>query len=42
MADPARAPGVLSLHVLPAAAHDKDWDAIIVRRSQGAAAGRRC
>ncbi len=26
-------PGVLSLHVLPAEHHDKDWDAIIVPRS---------
>jgi pachytene checkpoint protein 2 len=32
MAQPAAAlpPGVLSLHVLPADHHDKDWDAIIV------------
>jgi SpoVK/Ycf46/Vps4 family AAA+-type ATPase len=27
---PALPPGVLSLHVLPAEHHDKDWDAIIV------------
>ena len=25
-------PGVLSLHVLPAEHHDRDWDAIIVPR----------
>ena len=25
-------PGVLSMHVLPAEHHDKDWDAIIVPR----------
>src|SRR5258705_11428470 len=32
MASPAAAlpPGVLSMHVLPADHHDKDWDAIIV------------
>lgn len=30
---PALPPGVLSLHVLPAGHHDKDWDAIIVPRS---------
>jgi SpoVK/Ycf46/Vps4 family AAA+-type ATPase len=30
MATPALPPGVLSLHVLPADHHDKDWDAIIV------------
>jgi SpoVK/Ycf46/Vps4 family AAA+-type ATPase len=30
MAQPALPPGVLSLHVLPAEHHDKDWDAIIV------------
>jgi pachytene checkpoint protein 2 len=30
MAAPALPPGVLSLHVLPAEHHDKDWDAIIV------------
>ena len=32
MAQPASAlpPGVLSMHVLPADHHDKDWDAIIV------------
>jgi pachytene checkpoint protein 2 len=30
---PALPPGVLSLHVLPAEHHDKDWDAIIVPRS---------
>src|SRR5512138_1534101 len=32
MAQPAATlpPGVLSLHVLPADHHDKDWDAIIV------------
>ena len=31
MAQPAALPpGVLSLHVLPADHHDKDWDAIIV------------
>jgi pachytene checkpoint protein 2 len=30
---PALPPGVLSLHVLPADHHDKDWDAIIVPRS---------
>ena len=31
MAQPAALPpGVLSLHVLPAEHHDKDWDAIIV------------
>jgi SpoVK/Ycf46/Vps4 family AAA+-type ATPase len=29
-APPALPPGVLSLHVLPAEHHDKDWDAIIV------------
>ena len=29
---PALPPGVLSLHVLPADHHDKDWDAIIVPR----------
>ena len=29
-AAPALPPGVLSLHVLPADHHDKDWDAIIV------------
>lgn len=29
---PALPPGVLSLHVLPAEHHDKDWDAIIVPR----------
>ncbi len=33
---PALPPGVLSLHVLPAEHHDKDWDAIIVP------AGGRC
>ena len=34
MAAPAALPpGVLSLHVLPADHHDKDWDAIIVPRS---------
>ena len=35
MAAPANAlpPGVLSLHVLPADHHDKDWDAIIVPAS---------
>src|SRR2546426_7302290 len=27
---PALPPGVLSLHVLPAEHHDRDWDAIIV------------
>src|SRR6266700_2444630 len=27
---PALPPGVLSMHVLPADHHDKDWDAIIV------------
>jgi SpoVK/Ycf46/Vps4 family AAA+-type ATPase len=32
-AAPALPPGVLSLHVLPADHHDKDWDAIIVPRS---------
>jgi len=32
-ASPALPPGVLSLHVLPAEHHDKDWDAIIVPRS---------
>ena len=32
-AAPALPPGVLSLHVLPAEHHDKDWDAIIVPRS---------
>src|ERR1700741_3507920 len=26
-------PGVLSLHVLPADHHDKDWDAIVVRKN---------
>ena len=34
--DPARSalpPGVLSLHVLPAEHHDRDWDAIIVPRA---------
>jgi SpoVK/Ycf46/Vps4 family AAA+-type ATPase len=30
---PALPPGVLSLHVLPAEHHDKDWDAIVVPRS---------
>lgn len=30
MTQPALPPGVLSLHVLPAEHHDKDWDAIIV------------
>jgi SpoVK/Ycf46/Vps4 family AAA+-type ATPase len=30
---PALPPGVMSLHVLPADHHDKDWDAIIVPRS---------
>ena len=30
MATPALPSGVLSLHVLPADHHDKDWDAIIV------------
>ncbi len=25
-------PGVLSMHVLPADHHDRDWDAIIVPR----------
>jgi pachytene checkpoint protein 2 len=30
MAAPALPPGVLSMHVLPAEHHDKDWDAIIV------------
>ena len=30
---PALPPGVLSLHVLPADHHDKDWDAIVVPRS---------
>jgi SpoVK/Ycf46/Vps4 family AAA+-type ATPase len=30
---PALPPGVLSLHVLPADHHDKDWDAIIVPKS---------
>jgi SpoVK/Ycf46/Vps4 family AAA+-type ATPase len=30
---PALPPGVLSLHVLPADHHDKDWDAIIVPRA---------
>jgi len=25
-------PGVLSLHILPAEHHDRDWDAIIVPR----------
>jgi pachytene checkpoint protein 2 len=30
---PALPPGVLSLHVLPADHHDKDWDAIIVPAS---------
>jgi pachytene checkpoint protein 2 len=29
---PALPPGVLSLHVLPAEHHDKDWDAIVVPR----------
>jgi SpoVK/Ycf46/Vps4 family AAA+-type ATPase len=29
---PALPPGVMSLHVLPADHHDKDWDAIIVPR----------
>ena len=29
---PALPAGVLSLHVLPADHHDKDWDAIIVPR----------
>jgi len=29
---PALPPGVLSLHVLPAEHHDRDWDAIIVPR----------
>jgi SpoVK/Ycf46/Vps4 family AAA+-type ATPase len=35
MASPAAAlpPGVLSMHVLPADHHDKDWDAIIVPKS---------
>src|SRR5262245_5641249 len=34
MAAPAALPpGVLSLHVLPADHHDKDWDAIVVPRS---------
>ncbi|HEY3074857.1 MAG TPA: AAA family ATPase [Burkholderiales bacterium] len=35
MAQPAAAlpPGVLSLHVLPADHHDKDWDAIIVPKN---------
>jgi SpoVK/Ycf46/Vps4 family AAA+-type ATPase len=32
-AAPALPPGVLSLHVLPAEHHDKDWDAIIVPAS---------
>lgn len=30
---PALPPGVMSLHVLPADHHDKDWDTIIVPRS---------
>src|SRR5256885_9189143 len=30
---PALPPGVLSLHVLPAEHHDRDWDAIIVPAS---------
>src|SRR5438105_83271 len=30
---PALPPGVLSLHVLPADHHDKDWDAIIVPKN---------
>jgi pachytene checkpoint protein 2 len=30
VAAPALPPGVLSMHVLPAEHHDKDWDAIIV------------
>src|SRR5438477_5044865 len=30
MAQPTLPPGVLSMHVLPADHHDKDWDAIIV------------
>jgi pachytene checkpoint protein 2 len=30
---PALPPGVLSLHVLPADHHDKDWDAIVVPKS---------
>jgi SpoVK/Ycf46/Vps4 family AAA+-type ATPase len=30
MAAPSLPPGVLSLHVLPAEHHDKDWDSIIV------------
>jgi len=30
---PALPPGVLSLHVLPAAHHDRDWDAIICPRA---------
>ncbi len=30
---PALPPGVLSLHVLPAEHHDRDWDAIIVPRN---------
>src|SRR5258707_15640441 len=35
MASPAATlpPGVLSMHVLPADHHDKDWDAIIVPKS---------
>src|SRR3954464_5841704 len=35
MPQPAAAlpPGVLSLHVLPADHHDKDWDAIIVPKN---------
>ncbi len=32
-AAPALPPGVLSLHVLPADHHDKDWDAIIVPKN---------
>ena len=32
MAQPTLPPGVLSMHVLPADHHDKDWDAIIVPR----------
>ena len=27
-------PGVLSMHVLPAEHHDRDWDAIIVSREE--------
>jgi SpoVK/Ycf46/Vps4 family AAA+-type ATPase len=33
MPPPALPPGVLSLHVLPADHHDKDWDAIIVPKA---------